>query len=57
MTAGGYSGAPNGPAPVPMEAYGYPRPEPAAVVTPPAVPTFGFSLAQPGGGAAAPPYR
>ncbi|QIX01601.1 hypothetical protein AMS68_007118 [Peltaster fructicola] len=29
---------------MPMEAYGYARPEPVAVATPPAVPGFGFTL-------------
>lgn len=41
----GYGGANGGGAPPPMPAYGYARPEPVAVATPPAVPTFGFSLA------------
>ncbi|KAI7292118.1 hypothetical protein KC315_g19552 [Hortaea werneckii] len=49
---GGYSGVTGG-APMPMEAYGYARPEPVAVATPPAVPTFGFSLPGQGG----PPYQ
>ncbi|KAK5727880.1 hypothetical protein LTR17_012423 [Elasticomyces elasticus] len=48
---GGYSGVSGGP-PQQMESYGYERlvrPEPVAVATPPAVPTFGFSLpGQPG---------
>ncbi|KAK5118661.1 hypothetical protein LTR85_008126 [Meristemomyces frigidus] len=54
--AGGYSGVTGGGAPMPMamEAYGYARPEPVAVATPPAVPTFGFSLPQSGLGQ---PYR
>jgi len=45
---GGYSGVTGG-VPMAMEAYGYTRPEPVAVATPPAVPTFGFSLPQSGG--------
>lgn len=55
---GGYSGGgamPQQPPPVPMqmEAYGYARPEPVAVATPPAVPGFGgFALPQAGGGQA-----
>nr|POE93002.1 rpb7-binding protein seb1 [Quercus suber] len=40
----GYTGVPPTAAPQHMEAYGYPRPEPVVVATPPAVPTFGFSL-------------
>lgn len=48
--AGGYSGVTGGGgAPMAMEAYGYARPEPVAVATPPAVPTFGFSLPFGGG--------
>jgi len=50
--AGGYGGtvgAGGGRAAMPMEAYGYARPEPVAVATPPAVPTFGFSLPGAGG--------
>ena len=43
---GGYGGA-RQPVPMQMEAYGYARPEPVAVATPPAVPGFGFAL--PGG--------
>lgn len=43
--AGGYSGVSGGQQAMPMmEAYGYARPEAVAVATPPAVPTFGFSL-------------
>ena len=52
---GNYSGVSGGgphQAPQQMESYGYDRlarPEPVAVATPPAVPTFGFSLpGQPG---------
>lgn len=45
----GYSGVTGGQAtvhqpPMQMEAYGYTRPEPVAVATPPAVPGFGFAL-------------
>lgn len=53
---GVYGGNATG-APMLMEAYGYQRPEPVAVATPPAVPTFGFSLPQSGAAAPAPPYR
>ena len=42
---GGYSGVTGGPPAV--ESYGYARPEPVAVATPPAVPGFGFSLGLP----------
>ncbi|KAK0344012.1 hypothetical protein LTR02_002589 [Friedmanniomyces endolithicus] len=49
---GGYSGVTGGAPPQPMESYGYDRlvrQEAVAVATPPAVPTFGFSLpGQPG---------
>ncbi|KAK1822120.1 hypothetical protein LTR12_003466 [Friedmanniomyces endolithicus] len=44
---GGYSGVTGGAPPQPMESYGYDRlvrQEAVAVATPPAVPTFGFSL-------------
>ncbi|KAF7195684.1 Protein NRD1 [Pseudocercospora fuligena] len=44
---GGYSGVTGGP---PAMDYGYARPEPVAVATPPAVPGFGFSLLPPGSG-------
>lgn len=37
-----------------MEHYGYVRPEPVAVATPPAVPGFGFGFNLPGG---QPTYR
>jgi len=53
----GVYGGTTGGAPMLMEAYGYHRPEPVAVATPPAVPTFGFSLPQSGTAAPAPPYR
>lgn len=53
----GYSGVSGGPPPpMQMEAYGYVRPEPVAVATPPAVPGFaGFGYTLPGGGQ--PTYR
>ncbi|KAF2478656.1 hypothetical protein BDY17DRAFT_328184 [Neohortaea acidophila] len=50
----GYSGVSGGP-PQLMEQYGYVRPEPVAVATPPAVPGFGFTL--PGSGGGQPAYR
>lgn len=46
---GGYGGAAMPQPPMQMEAYGYARPEPVAVATPPAVPGFGFALPGAGG--------
>ncbi|KAK5136473.1 hypothetical protein LTR08_003118 [Meristemomyces frigidus] len=50
---GGYGGMMGGGGgggqPMAMEAYGYMRPEPVAVATPPQVPNFGFSLPSNGG--------